>query len=292
MLTPSYQYARFLVACLRSVREQASPWPVQHVIVDDGSTDDSWEIIERERLANSSVLRQENQGLSRTLTTALQMADGDLVCWLNADDFHLPWTYEQVGHAFQCFPDATLVYGDTVFVDDDSRLTRLVPQPAFDRRVLEGGFNMFHVPSVFWRRSALPFDWTFDATMQLYMDLDLWLQLTRSPVLVVKIDAVLSAFRRHDAQVSAITRASDALEVRALGVRHDLPDLAARRHGGWSRTAHARHAFGKIRDGGALRQLSARRLRGCDLDWTSGATIPSAIEPQHEPRLHVMAIGG
>lgn len=288
VLTPSYQYATYLSSCLRSVRRQTTAWPVQHVIVDDGSSDGSWDIIRSERPnPDDSVLRQDNQGLSRTLTTALGMATGDVICWLNADDFHLPWTYAQVARAFAHYPDATIVYGDTLFVDDQSRLTRLVPQPAFDRKVLEGGFNMFQVPSVFWRRDALPSTWAFDESMLLYMDLDLWLAITRQPAIVVKVDAALSVFRRHASQVSATVRASDARELNRLAHRYGLEPLHTRDEGGWTRRAHGRHAFGKVMDGGAWRQLRTRRFRGVDLDWTRGAQIPRELHPPTAPRLRV-----
>lgn len=285
VITPSYQYEHFLPTCIRSVREQSSPWPVQHVVVDDASTDTSADIIRREIPAENALVHNENQGLSRTLNQALAMATGDVICWLNSDDFHLPWAYRQVTRAFERHPEAGIVFGDTAFVDDDSRLTRLVPQPAFDRRVMEGGFNSFHVPSVFFRRTALPADWTFDDSMLLYMDLDLWLAITSAPTVVVKVDAVLSAFRRHEAQVSATVRPSDALEVQRLAGRYDLAALRSRESGGWTRAAHARHALGKVLDGGAMRQISARWLRGRDLDWTNGAVLPPALAPPAAPRL-------
>jgi len=280
VLTPSYQYAQFLTTCLRSVHRQSSPFPVQHIVVDDASTDESWDIVRREHPDPRDAVRHEtNIGLSRTLTEALRRATGDVVCWLNADDFHLPWTYAEVARAFTAYPGATLVYGDTAFVDDGSRLTRLVPQPAFDRRVMEGGFNMFHVPSVFFRREAVPPDFTFDETMKLYMDLDLWLTVTAGSAVIVKTDAVLSAFRRHAGQVSAVQRPSDADEVRTLSRRHTLSPLGARENGGWTRSSHVRHALGKVRDGAAVRQLLASRMRGQNLDWTKGADVPSALQP-------------
>ena len=292
VVTPSYQYARFLPTCLRSVHDQSSPWPVQHVVVDDGSTDSSWDVIQRLHARPEDTARNaQNQGLSRTLTSALRRATGDVVSWLNADDFHLPWAYREVARAFDRHPDATIVYGDTVFVDDDSRLLRLVPQPAFDRRVMEGGFNMFHVPSVFFRRDAVPSGWTFDDAMHLFMDLDLWLALTGEGAVVVKTDTVLSAFRRHPGQVSASVRDTDAGELRSLGQRHRIAGLASRGDGRWSQAAHARHAVAKVRDGSAWRQLRARRARGANVDWTAGAALPPVLVAGVRPRLRVSRLG-
>jgi hypothetical protein len=225
------------------------------------------------------VRHEQNVGLSRTLTEALRLATGDVLCWLNADDFHLPWTYSEVTRIFEAHPEATVVFGDTAFVDDGARFIRLVPQPSFDRRIMEGGYNMFHVPSVFFRRSAVPSGFSFDESMKLYMDLDLWLTVTAGQAVVVKTDAVLSAFRRHPGQVSAVTRPSDADEVRTLSRRHNLVPLASRNSGGWTRAAHLRHAASKIIDGAAMRQLAAWRVHGQSLDWTEGMALPPALHP-------------
>lgn len=276
VITPSYMYERFLTTCLRSVRDQhreSGAWEVQHVVVDDGSTDGSWDVIRRE-LPPADIVVQENRGLSRTLNRALDMATGDVVCWLNADDFHLPWTYAVVERAFREHPEAALVVGDTVFVDDLSRMTRLAPQPPFDARVQQAGYNMLHVPSAFWRRSALPHGWQFDPGMLLYMDMDLWFALTAGGGPVVSLDAPLSAFRRHPQQVSASVRDTDEAEVATLAERYSLSSL--RPH---PRAAHVRHAALKVRSGAALRELRARRLAGTLIDWTRGASIPDGLRP-------------
>jgi glycosyltransferase involved in cell wall biosynthesis len=293
VITPSFEYGRFLRTCLRSVHSQTSAWDLQHVVVDDASTDDSWDVLQQEHPKLDDVHRhRQNLGLSPTLTEAFRLPSGDVVCWINADDFHLPWAYAEVLRAFRANPEATVVFGDTVFVDDESRVLRLVPQPRFDRRVMEGGFNMFHVPSVFFRRSAVPTDFSFDASMKLYMDLDLWLTVTSGPAVVVKTDTVLSAFRRHPGQVSAVRRPSEAGEVRTLSARHHLRALGKRQRGGWTRSAHGRHAVGKLLDGAVLREMRVRPVRGHDVDWTAGASIPEVLRPAAAgPRLLVTRQG-
>lgn len=261
VLTPSYNYAHFLPECLRSVQEQqSSGLDVQHVVVDDGSTDDSWAVItdlhpQRER----DCVRQDNRGLSATLNRALTLARGEWLLWLNADDFLLPDTMRLLAATLQDVPDADLVFGDTLFVDDQSRVVRLVAQPPFDRSLVEGGYNTFHVPSVLWRRSRLTKQAPFDESLQLLMDLDLWLDLTRPGCTTVKVDAAFSAFRRHAAQVSATDRPSDAAEMQLLATRHGLDRLMSAQTSRPLRSATARHAFAKVADGSWLRE---RALRG------------------------------
>ena len=139
---------------------------------------------------------------------------------------------------------------------------RLVAQPPFDRRLVEGGYNTFHVPSVLWRRDRLENQAPFDESLQLLMDLDLWLGLTRPGVLTVKVDAAFSAFRRHIEQVSATDRPSDAAEMRDLARRHGLSGLIDAETSRPLRSATARHAWAKLSDGSWLRERAVRRVRG------------------------------
>lgn len=290
MLTPSYNYAHFLPECLRSVQEQrASGLDVQHVVVDDGSTDDSWAVItDLHPQPERDCVRQDNRGLSATLNRALSLARGEWVLWLNADDFLLSNTMWLLGEVLQEVPDADLVFGDTLFVDDTSRVVRLVAQPPFDRRLMEGGYNTFHVPSVLWRRSRLTTESPFDESFQLLMDLDLWLDLTRPDCTTVKVDAALSAFRRHAAQVSASDRPSDAVEMRLLATRHGLEGLMNAQTSRPLRSATARHAWAKVADGSWLRERAVRGHVGQPVGPASAPDLELSrlLQPQ-TPRLSV-----
>lgn len=277
IITPSYNYARFLPECLRSVQEQEpSGLSVQHVVVDDGSTDDSWAVItDLHPETQRDCLRQKNLGLSATLNRALGLARGEWVLWLNADDFLLPGTLRLFAAVLRDVPTADLVFGDTLFVNDKSRIVRLVAQPPFDRRFLAGGYNTFHVPSVIWRRSGAAKQFPFDESLQLLMDMDLWLELTRPGCTTVKVDAALSAFRRHARQTSAIDRPSDAAEMRRLATRHALGALEKARSSRPLWSATARHAWAKVVDGSWSRERAIRGHVG----------RPAGPTASHDPEL-------
>lgn len=292
VLTPSYNYARYLPSCLRSVRRHSGTIPVQHVVVDDGSTDSSWSVIQREHAEPArDCLRHDNTGLAATLNDAMALARGDWLSWLNSDDYHLPWTVALLEQTLRRVPDADLVVGDTVFVDDESRFLRLVSRPRFDPRIMRGGYNPFLVPSVFWRRSLRP-EWRFDESMQLFMDLDLWFALTSGPCTVVKVDAPLSAFRRHDTQVSASSRTTDVDELRLLGRRYGVPRLVSAASDAATRRSRLRHATYRLLGGSAVRELRARRLRGSPMDWTVDDTLAERLlSGPTPPALHVTRVG-
>lgn len=279
IITPSFNYERFIVDCLDSVRLQvADEVAVQHVVIDDGSCDRSWEVIcAQHEGASTDRVRQDNVGLAATLNRALEQVTGEWVLWLNADDFLLPQTLELFARAISEVPDAKLIFGDTLFVDDAARVVRLVAQPSFKRALFEGGYNSFHVPSVLWSRELLG-EGRLDESMKLLMDLDLWLRLTPPGTVVAKIDAPLAAFRRHTGQTSASSRPSDAQEMRSLARRHGMQGLLAASSSAPLPSARVRHGLLKLQEGAWLRELHVMSHRGERVDWMrGGAEVAQAL---------------
>jgi hypothetical protein len=283
VITPSYNYGQFLPTTVESVARAKRAIDLEHVIVDDGSTDDSWRCLTQLAASHNLVIaRQANRGLSATLNAAMDLAHGDWLVWLNADDLHLPWTYELFQRAVSVHPDADLVFGDTLFVDERGRVIRLVAQPQFDSRVLRGGYNMFHNCSVIWRRRLLPAGWRFDENMALFMDLDLWLTATRRAASIVKVDAPMSAFRRHPGQISASPRSSDLTEMHELADRHNLSALRRLGRPRSTLPSRLRHAVVKRLDGGADRQRAWLRYRGQDVtEFGTGTIDVGAVQLRH-----------
>lgn len=271
IITPSYNYERFLPRTLASVNRAARPFLVEHVVVDDGSTDASWEVLRDTARADRHLViaRQANRGLSATLNDALARAAGEWIGWLNADDLHLPWAYQALADGLAAHDDLDLVFGDTVFIDADDRVLRLVAQPQVDRRVIVGGYNMFHNCSTFWRRSALPSGWTFDENMHLFMDLDLWLTVLDGARAVAKVDFPLGAYRRHSQQISSTARPSDLAEMRTLATRHGLRSLARLETARATWPSAAVHAVTKTLDGSRIREWRFRTYAGRAVDEIS-----------------------
>ena len=90
IIIPLYNKEKYIEYCLKSVVSQDLPSSEYEIIViDDGSTDSSAEIAEGFACQHSNVhfSSQENQGLSATRNRALDVAKGDFVYFLDADDY-------------------------------------------------------------------------------------------------------------------------------------------------------------------------------------------------------------
>lgn len=217
IVTPSYQQAPFLERTIRSVLDQGYP-NLEYFVHDGGSTDGSVEIIERYAAQLSAWRSGPDGGQSDAILSGWERATGDVVAWLNSDDFLLPGTLDFIGNTFANRPDETFVYGQVELVDTAGRPLGRIGEP-FRRRTLLFSRNVVPQPAAFVRRSALVQAGSLDRDLHFAMDLDLWLRLAqiRAPVYV---DRPLAGATVHAEAKTTRDRDPMARERQAVRMRH------------------------------------------------------------------------
>lgn len=96
----NYNYARFLARCIDSALEQDHP-AVEVVVVDDGSDDESAEVIRAYGARIVSRLKDTNGGHAAALNAGFAASRGDIVFFLDADDYLYPHAVSAVLEAWQ-----------------------------------------------------------------------------------------------------------------------------------------------------------------------------------------------
>lgn len=154
----NYNYGRYLGACLDSVLAQDFPAEdVEVIVVDDGSTDGSRELLKRYAPRVRAVL-QDNQGQASAFNRGIAEARGEVVCLLDSDDVWRPDKLSSVRPLF----DAPEVACVEHFLEDADASLRPLPQrfPAWPARyrladLLEGRTEWTATSAVCYRRAAL-----------------------------------------------------------------------------------------------------------------------------------------
>jgi glycosyltransferase involved in cell wall biosynthesis len=216
VVTPSFNQGAYVREAIESVRAQTHT-PVEHIVVDGGSTDGSLDILAE--FDNVRWISEPDRGQSHALNKGFSIARGEVLGWLNADDAYEP---RAVAEAVEALSDAALVYADVTRVNDDGRNPRRIRSRAtFDLWTeLNLGCGIYS-PAVFFTREALSAVGEIDEDLQLTMDYDLWLRIgKRFPVR--HVDAVWGVQRIHDE--AKTIRAYDEFWPERLAV--------SRRHGG------------------------------------------------------------
>ena len=119
VLIPNYNYARFLPEAIESVLSQTYP-RIETIVVDDGSTDNSREVIASYDDRVISV-HQANGGQTSALNAAFERSSGDLICFLDADDAFEPDKVYRVVAAAQQVPQAYLIHHQMRIVDESGK---------------------------------------------------------------------------------------------------------------------------------------------------------------------------
>lgn len=152
VIITNYNYARFIPDAIKSVLTQTYQ-DFEVIIVDDGSTDNSQDIIKSFYKKYSDKIKlifQDNQGQGAAFNAAFIASSGEVIAFLDADDKWLPNKLEKVVEYFQCnssivgimHPMKTMNYhGD----EDSSSDKQWVPQLPLAEIILKTG-NAWHYP--------------------------------------------------------------------------------------------------------------------------------------------------
>ena len=118
----NYNYGQFIQNAIDSVLTQESV-DFELLIIDDGSTDNSRDIIETYRdNENVTIIYQENKGLNVTNNVALHLSKGDYIMRLDADDYLAPLALKKLSDELESDPELGLVFPDYYIVDAEENI--------------------------------------------------------------------------------------------------------------------------------------------------------------------------
>lgn len=115
----NYNYARFLPEAIDSALNQTYPH-VEVIVVDDGSTDDSREVIESYGNKVVAVLK-DNGGQASAFNAGFAASRGDIFCFLDADDIFTPDKAEKIVKVFQNNPELGWCFHGLKWVDGEGK---------------------------------------------------------------------------------------------------------------------------------------------------------------------------
>lgn len=226
----AYNAEQYLADVMKSLLEQTFP-DFELIVVDDGSTDRSSEILEEYARRDSRVyvLTQENQGLGRALNNGLERASGKYIVRADADDFSYPRRLECQVVFMEARPGVVASGTGVMLVDPlgipISQLSVFSDHDAIETELLQGNGSAICHPSVILRRDALLQIGGYDPTWRVTEDLDLFLRLARVGQLANLPDILLD-WRQHLGSTNHSKRERQLNEVREiLKAAHEIRGL-------------------------------------------------------------------
>ncbi len=217
IVTPCLNMARYLEAAVRSVLEQDYP-AVDYLVVDGGSTDGSVDLLRR-YTGRLRYLSEPDRGPADAINKGFRLARGEILAWLNADDYYLTRTaVSEAVRAFARHPEAAVVYADGVWVDEEGREIGPYPVADFDPRRLARECFLCQ-PAAFIRRRAFEEIGGLNPDLKYAFDYDLWIRLARR-FPFVRVPGRWAASRMHRATITLGARRAVFRETLELLRRH------------------------------------------------------------------------
>jgi glycosyltransferase involved in cell wall biosynthesis len=198
-----YNGEEYLRASIDSILTQTFN-DYEFIIVDDGSTDRSAEIIRSYADSRIVLLQQSNQGVAPALNHALRFARGDYVARQDADDISFPERFVRQTEFLDRHPEVAVVGTAATLIDRTGRrFSTFMPFAKHDRLVKElrrGVCPLMH-GAVMLRRTALLKWGVYNPAFSYMQDVELWLRLSQHHRLA-NMRQVLYQFRKHDSSAT------------------------------------------------------------------------------------------
>jgi GT2 family glycosyltransferase len=212
VVIPSFNHARYVTRAIDSVLGQTLG-DIELLVVDDGSTDGSAEVIRRHLEATTApfpvrLVARENRGICRTLNEALDGATGKYFAALGSDDLWAPHKLASQVDALEAAGDGEVaVFSDCWVIDADGlRQGRMGRQFPFRGGDIYRDLVMLRffppAPTTVIRRQVIVDLGGFNERTSLTEDVDLWYRLARAHR-VIYVDEPLASYRIHGGNVSS-----------------------------------------------------------------------------------------
>lgn len=219
IVTPSYNQGQFIEYNIKSVINQKYP-NYEHIIIDNCSTDQTINILEN--YPHLKWVSDQDKGQSDALNKGLEMATGEIIGWLNADDYYLPSSFHVVVDHLRKNRKSEIVYGDYMWVDVNGKLIQCRKEINFDNFIFEY-LHFCYIPSTstFFRRIIIEEGNYFDVNFHFAMDFEYFLRLYKKNYHFSHINKFISAFRLHDLAKSFVHAEKQKIEQRNALLLHN-----------------------------------------------------------------------
>ena len=197
VVTPSYNQGAYIGETIRSVLEQDYPH-VEYIITDGGSTDETVAVIRQYEDRIHYWVSEPDRGQTHAIAKGWEQATGQIICWLNSDDWYYPGALATVARTFVENPGLQWLNGGVLNgYDADSIHHEHVPSNSSLAECLGRRKYGFHQPGMFWTPQLLEQAGPLDESLHFCFDHDLWCRALAAGIEPLRVPQPFTFFRLH-----------------------------------------------------------------------------------------------
>jgi glycosyltransferase involved in cell wall biosynthesis len=199
IITPSYNQAQYLEQTIDSVLSQNYP-NLEYIIIDGGSTDGSVEKIKKYKKYLAFWVSESDDGQSHAINKGIKKATGNVINWLNSDDFYESGAFRIVAEAFRD-PSVTCFCGRSNIINQAGLVKKSRGTDVYEGNLAKTiGWARIDQPETFFRRSAWDKVGLLNNQLHYTMDKEWWMRYLLVFGLngIKKSDDILVNFRLHE----------------------------------------------------------------------------------------------
>jgi glycosyltransferase involved in cell wall biosynthesis len=217
IITPSYNQGRFIKDTIESVLHQNYS-NFEHIIIDGGSTDDTVEILKQ--YPHLKWISEKDSGPIEAINKGIKMSTGDVITWLNSDDYFAENIFNDVMSAFED-TNVKVVCGFINFIDLDKKILWVNDNDETYNvdHLVRNNSDIIRQPSSFYYKSLFYDVGGLDDSLKLIFDYDLLVKMYKlsAPVIIRKVFAYQ---RIYDSTLTRSSLRKQAIEIFKVSRRH------------------------------------------------------------------------
>ncbi len=217
VIIPTFNRAHMLERAIQSVLDQTYK-DIEVIVVDDGSTDWTHELLESQRGEIVALFHEKNRGPAAARNTGIAASKAPLIAFLDSDDYWLPRKLEVQVRFFTEHPEAVACQTEEIWVRRGKRVNprKIHKKPSGHMFVPSLRLCLISPSAVMIKKEILDQIGWFDETLPACEDYDLWLRLTSKwPVYLIPEHLVVK-YGGHLDQLSTRFWGMDRFRIRSI----------------------------------------------------------------------------
>jgi len=195
IVTPSYNQVEYIEETIRSVLLQGYP-DLEYIIMDGGSTDGSVDIIRKYEPWLAHWRSEPDRGQTHAINEGWEYATGEILAYINSDDYYLPGAIAAAAKGFNANPQAGMLYGTAIVIDAQGKELRIWKGQKFNLETMLTVGSIVPQPATFFARHTLKNVGYLDEQLHMIMDYELCIRIGLH-LPTVCLPATFAKFRDH-----------------------------------------------------------------------------------------------